>query len=235
MIEIEKELFNMYSSLEKLESLDKHYYKIDTFNNRDFRTFLRCNIIDSNKLDWFNNCSNNIYKHNIRDIPNIQILDFMYSKVGLLDTITSYRFKDSFRKKTIRLRKRIDLILEKDNLFFLTFTFDDKQFKGHKLPSQQTLRKYVNRWLNWYVNDYVGNVDFGGEKGRIHFHAVVSAKDNIILGNSWFYGALNFKRIKTKNDKALALYVNKLCNHALKESTKQQYLLFPKLKNLKNS
>ena len=37
MIEIEKDLFKLYSSLERLESLDRFYYKKEDFDKRQFR------------------------------------------------------------------------------------------------------------------------------------------------------------------------------------------------------
>lgn len=231
MIEIENQLFKMYSSLEKLESLDKYYYKKDNYRIKDNRYFLRSNIIESRKLDLFNLTSKSIYRYNQRELNTLPLYDYLFDRVGMLDLITSYRFMDSYRKKTDRLKKRINRIFELDNLFFLTFTFDDKKvIKNGKWLKQQTLRRYVVRWLKANCVDYVGNVDFGGENGRIHFHCVCSSIEPLINGKSWKYGALNFKHIYTKNDKRLSLYVNKLCSHALKESTKAQYLIYPKKK-----
>lgn len=230
MIQIENQLFKMYSSLEKLESLDKHYYKKSNYDYRDLRRLLRCDIIDSYDFLKFKNHYKNILNYTFRDIPTIKELDYMYSRVGLLDVITCYRYYDSFRKKTSRLKRRINILFKKNNLFFLTFTFDDSKFRNKKLPSQKTLRKYVNRWLNLYTCDYVGNVDFGETYGRIHFHCIVSLKESKVIGSTWTKGALHFEQITNKNDKALSLYVNKLCSHALKESTKNQFLLYPKLR-----
>lgn len=230
MIEIEKDLYNMYSSLERLESLDKHYYKNPSYSKRKQRLKNRVDIINSNKYLWFDSCSKDFYKYEIRGLEDdvFKLTDFMYSRVGLLDVLTCYRYQDSFRKKTSRLRKRISNILAEDHLFFLTFTFDNDKFRNKNLPKQETLRKYVSRWLQEYTNDYVGNVDFGEQFGRIHFHCVVSLKQEKVNPTTWKKGAINFQRINNKNDKALALYVNKLCSHALKESTKNQYLLYPK-------
>lgn len=232
MIEIENQIFKMYSSLEKLESLDKHYYKKDNYNKRLNRLQLKCELIYSNKFDWFNCISKDIHKANLKDVCTMNFYDSLFDRVGMLDSVTSYRLQDSYRKKTERLKKRINRLFKNENLFFLTFTFDDKKVvKNGVWLKTNTLRKYVTRWLKEYCTDYVGNIDFGGENGRLHFHCVVSCKESKVNGNSWNYGALNFKRINTKNDKKLALYVNKLCSHALKESTKNQYLIYPKKKS----
>lgn len=236
MIQIDKQLFDMYRSLEKLESLDKHYYKKEDFDSRSFRLNNKINIIDSFKYLLFDNSTKNIHNYLIRDIPTIKELDYIYSRVGLIDTLTCYRYQDSFRKKTSRLRKRINRLFMYDNLFFLTFTFDDRKLKKKDVSKvkQETLRKYVNRWLNTYSIDYVGNVDFGSKNGRIHFHCIVATDFKKVDGNTWCYGALNIKKINNKNDKDLATYINKLCSHSLKESTKNQYLLYPRLKYKKN-
>jgi len=230
MIEIEKQLFDMYKSLEKLESLDKHYYKKEDFNSRSFRLQNKVNIIESFKYLVYDNSTKNIHNYLIRDIPTIKELDYIYSRVGLIDTLTCYRYQDSFRKKTSRLRNRINRLFHYDNLFFLTFTFDDNKLKKKDVTKvkQETLRKYVTRWLKKYSIDYVGNVDFGSINGRIHFHCIVATNYEKINGKTWNYGALNFKKINNKNDRDLATYINKLCSHSLKESTKNQYLLFPK-------
>lgn len=230
MIQIDTQLIEMYKSLEKLESLDKHYYKIDDYKKNNSRYLMISNIIDSNKIHLFNACSSKIHNFNLRDINTISVYDYLLDRLGMLDFVNSYRFQDSFRKKTERLKKRIELIFTYDNLFFLSFTFDNRKFKkGFNNTSQKTLRKYVTNWLKKYCNNYVGNIDFGGKKGRLHFHAVVSLKAEKVNHKTWKYGALNFEQIYSKNSSAISLYVNKLCSHALKESTKYQYLIYPKI------
>lgn len=230
MIQIDTQLIEMYKSLEKLDSLDRHYYKKDNYKKNDNRYLMISNIIESNKLDLFNSCSSKIHNFNKRELNTLPIYDYLLDRVGMLDFVNSYRFQDSFRKKTQRLKKRVELLFTYDNLFFITFTFDDRKLKKDlKDISQRTLRQYVTRWLKQYGLNYVGNIDFGGKNGRLHFHALVSIKNDRVDNKTWSYGAINFKKVNNKNSSAIALYINKLCSHALKESTKYQYLIYPKI------
>ena len=84
--------------------------------------------------------------------------------------------------------------------------------------------------------NYVANVDYGAKNHREHYHAVVMC-DNIDH-KSWRYGAINFKRINYDADidtiNKLSMYVAKLTNHAIKETCKRCYLIYPKIKKLDN-
>lgn len=167
-----------------------------------------------------------------RELNTLYFNDLLLDRVGLCNLVETIRLNDSYKKKLTRLRGRINKLFLKENLFFLTFTFDNSKLrkKDIKLYSERVLRQYVTRWLKKYTNDYVGNIDYGGKNGRVHFHVVCSTKLSRVNGKTWNYGALNFERIITLNDKAIGIYVNKLCLHALKESTKRQTLLYPKKK-----
>ena len=98
MIDIDNQLFKMYSSLEKLESLDKHYYKIDNYSIRNNRFILKADLVDNKKFDIFNSTCKTIHQYNVRDLYNIELYDYLMDRVGLLDIITSYRLRDSYRK-----------------------------------------------------------------------------------------------------------------------------------------
>lgn len=218
---IDKEYFKIYNSLLKLEN------KYNGYNIRDLRFYLKSKIIDSDNLKTFDSINRSAFTYKIH---NKYLDDFLIDNLGIVDYVTSFRFKDSYYQKTKRLKKRINRLFKNDNLFFLTFTFDDKKLKKKDISfyKQSTLRKYVTRWLKDYSFDYVGNIDYGGKNGRLHFHCVVALKTDKVNHKTWNYGALNFERIITKDSTKLSLYVNKLCSHALKESTKCQYLIYPK-------
>lgn len=221
---IDSEMIRYYNSLEKLYSLDKHYYPKENFNKNINRYLNRSFIVDSKSFYLFKCLSKRSFLYNQKELNSLSVLNELFDKIGVIDSVESYRYSHSFYQKNIRLRQRISKILKKDNLLFLTFTFNNDYIDKR----DDIKRNYVQRWLKKYCNDYIGNVDFGGENGRIHFHAVVSLKLKDVDCKSWKYGAINFKRIITKNDKSLTLYINKLCSHALKESTKRQHLLYPK-------
>lgn len=128
---------------------------------------------------------------------------------------------NSFRKRQARLKKRIENMIVNNNCLFLTLTFTDVVLSS---TSFDTRKKYVLRFLNNLNCAYVGNVDYGTENGREHYHCVV-AIDNVSC-NDWLYGAINFKRIINKNSLALAKYVAKLTNHALKETTNNSRIIY---------
>lgn len=128
---------------------------------------------------------------------------------------------NSFRKRQGRLRKRIENMITNNDCLFLTLTFTDDVLSS---TSFDTRKKYVLRFLNNLNCAFVGNVDYGSENGREHYHCVVAC-DNVSC-NDWHYGAINFKRIINKNSLALAKYVAKLTNHALKESTNNSRIIY---------
>lgn len=221
-----KEYFEIEKSLQKLESLDDFYYPKLDYNKREERFKYKAFCLNNNFVDILKSVSRNQHEFLIRDLGSLQFNDYLLDTLGLTGLVESLRLHDSFRKKTMRLRKRIQhIIKDNDRCFFLTFTFDNSSMDR---LSDKTKRRYVVRWLKKYCNDFVGNIDFGGQNGRVHFHAVVSLKASKVDNKTWEYGLFNFKRITSKNSKRLALYVNKLCSHALKESTKCQYLIYPK-------
>lgn len=120
-----------------------------------------------------------------------------------------------------RLRQRISKIIQKDSLF-LTFTFTDKVLSS---TSSDTRKQYVRRFLSSFSVPYVANVDFGSKNGREHYHAILQMpKINL---TEWKYGALNGKIVRSSTDDVkLAKYISKLTNHAIKETTKRQAIIY---------
>lgn len=222
MYVIDKQYFKIFNSLLKLEN------KYNGYNIKDMRTYLKSSVIDSDNLKDFDSINNSMFRNGF--VGNKYLDDFLIDSLGIINYCTCYRFKESYYHKTIRLKKRINRLFKYDNLFFVTFTFDDKKLRKKDLSKYTTkyLRGLVTKWLKTYSIDYVGNIDFGGQKGRLHFHCVIASTLTRIDRKSWKYGALNIKRIVNKDSTKLSLYVNKLCSHALKESTKNQYLIYPK-------
>ena len=222
-----KEYFQVANSIEKLNNLDKHYYPK---SNKESRYITKSYCLKNNYLLLFSVITKQQREFSQRELNTLSFNDYLIDKIGLCNLVETIRLNESYRKKLTRLKKRINKLFYKENLFFLTFTFDDKKLrkKDINLYKQKTLRDYVTKWLKEYCIDYVGNIDFGGQNGRLHFHCVVSLKKEKVNHKTWSYGALNFEKISTYNDKAIAIYVNKLCFHALKESTKRQSLIYPK-------
>ena len=148
---------------------------------------------------------------------------------------------DVQRKK--RLRQRVERIMEKGSTYFLTLTFSDDTLSSTDVKTRRT---YVARFLKSVSDDYVGNVDFGKLNGREHYHAVIHSDklDDIqyhytnrygwicsdcVQFNEW--SKLGFYSIKScgkdeKDKQKLAWYVSKLTNHAVKETTKRNALIY---------
>lgn len=152
-------------------------------------------------------------------IYNGYTLAELYKQAGYLNK--------SFNQRKLTLKNRISNLLECGNCFFLTLTFTDNVLAN---TTAETRRRYVARQLKQHFPlGYVANIDFGAENGREHYHAVVvSDTDRISNSNGliWSYGALNFKAIHTPNAQALAKYISKLSNHAIKETTRRSALLY---------
>lgn len=124
------------------------------------------------------------------------------------------RYCKNYHNRNIRLSKRIELILNVDinDNAFITLTFNDASLNN---LSYSTRRKRVREFLKSQCALYVANIDFGKKNGREHYHAVVS---NRVDPSLWAYGSCNAIKITRYNSKALAKYVNKLTNHALKDT-----------------
>lgn len=102
-----------------------------------------------------------------------------------------------------------------DQLHFVTLTFTDEVLSK---TSAVTRHRYVTRWLKANTRDYIGNVDYGKQNGREHYHAVVSFKSTP-EGFEWPYGFQNVKKVgsispENRQKQQLSGYLLKLSNHA---------------------
>lgn len=150
---------------------------------------------------------------------------FFYSHLMPEDWQEASRVYDANRQQRYRLEKRIlDMLTTSPECVFVTLTFRDDVLAS---TSSETRRQYVRKWLKQYGTLYVANIDYGGQHGREHYHAVINAR---VSPKTWKYGILNCESVKyTPNDKTslkLAKYVSKLTNHAIKETTKRCALIY---------
>ena len=105
---------------------------------------------------------------------------------------------------------------------FLTFTFDEIVLQK---TNADTRRQKVIRYLKSYNVPYVANIDFGKQNGREHYHAIIQT-DNVDY-SLYDYGALNGKKIVSTSDNVkLAKYISKLTNHAIKDTTKRNSIIY---------
>lgn len=130
------------------------------------------------------------------------------------------RLYNAHRRKSQRLRSRIDNLLSKDCVF-LTLTFKDEVLNN---TNTLTRRKYISRFLKSFNVPYIANIDFGALNEREHYHSILQIEK--INLTSYDYGFIYAERIYNKNSLSLAKYINKLTNHALKETAGEDRLIY---------
>ena len=128
----------------------------------------------------------------------------------------------SYKRKT-RLQDRITDMLTKGDALFLTLTFTDEVLST---TSADTRRRYVRRILKNFNCDYVANIDFGTKNGREHYHCVISISQ--VSSDFWPYGIADIEKVRncTGDSARLAKYISKLTNHAIKETCKQNRIIY---------
>lgn len=125
-------------------------------------------------------------------------------------------------KRVQRLKRRITYMLENGSCQFLTLTFTDDVLSK---TSEDTRRQYVRRFLSSFSNEFVANVDYGKKNGREHYHALIMT-DKRINYTDWKGGNCDGIRVYNSNTDAIAKYISKLTNHAIKETTKQCRIIY---------
>lgn len=146
---------------------------------------------------------------------------------GLHDEfMEAQRINDAYYKRLKRLRERVKTILQNGDCVFLTLTFTDGILES---TTPKSRRVAVSRYLKQYNAQYVANIDFGAKNHREHYHALISTSQ--VDRNGWKkFGAINFEPIRHKwlesDAEKLTKYINKLTNHAIKETTKRSALMY---------
>lgn len=154
-----------------------------------------------------------------------QVQESMYSERPK-DWIECKKINHAEFARSVRLYHRIEdyISSSEGGSLFLTLTFSDETLAK---TSAKTRRTYVCRFLKECGARYVANVDYGSEKGREHYHAVVSAPK--IDYKPWHdYGAIKGEKIRVKDNtcKNLGKYVAKLSNHAIKATTRRCSIIY---------
>lgn len=143
-----------------------------------------------------------------------------------------FRIWKSNKDRKERLKKRVFSLIESGKAQFLTLTFSPSFLERE--TSEETRRRYIRRFLKEQCSGYVANIDFGEDNDREHYHAVVVPRADRIdyqpyvdfFDNSRIY-AQNIPLVNTEKSRdCLALYINKLTNHALKDNGHYQRLIF---------
>jgi len=122
-----------------------------------------------------------------------------------------------------RIADRVGGYISAGVCVFLTLTFTDEVLSK---TSIETRRTYVRKFLKENCDAYVANIDFGGKKGREHYHAL--AFTDFVNLKGWKYGNIDAEKVKAGKDdlERTCKYVAKLSNHALKVDGKAPRLIY---------
>lgn len=133
------------------------------------------------------------------------------------------RIIEADRARHKRLKQRITKFLSMGRCFFLTLTFTNEVLES---TSPDTRRQYVRKTLKSLSKHFVANVDFGDKTEREHYHAVIVA--DYFYQDDWVYGFSKAIPIyyNTEDPIAIAKYIAKLTNHAVKESCKRNSIIY---------
>lgn len=205
---LKSKVLDDYDILKEYINLKKVLYRFSTYG------------IDSGySLDYYNYCNDKL----------ISLID----EFGSNYIRECERIWHASRMRTSRLRKRISYMLSKPCLF-LTFTFTDEILDS---TTADTRKNYVSRFLREYNTLYIANIDYGRINEREHYHAVIMAeKVDYILWHK--FGAIKGEKVRNNTSidefglvskescERLSKYINKLTNHAIKETTKGNRIIY---------
>lgn len=145
--------------------------------------------------------------------------------------IASALNKSKYEKKK-RLKEFICALLLKPCIF-ITINFNDKHLNN---TTKETRRQEIRRYLNAFGVPYCANIDFGKENEREHYHGIIQL-DSIPTGDQceWVQknrGCIYAKKVRSENDfKKLAEYILKFVNHATKDTTRGNSVIYSRNKN----
>ena len=152
---------------------------------------------------------------------------------------------DAYYHRLGRLQNRVERMCN-IGCCFLTLTFDEVQLGIH---SPEILRKRVQQYLNGFDVPYIANVDYGALNGRLHYHAVICAPLEQLSLEPWKRGYCYYEEVGSNRvfrvDKGIyersrkrrddtpedngartSRYMNKLTNHALKETARGSNIMY---------
>lgn len=145
------------------------------------------------------------------------------------------RINKCYYQRVKRLRDRIKSYLSLGHCVFVTLTFrDDVLVK----TNNRSRRKYVTSQLKELSDYYLANIDYGVDDKytkREHYHCVLVGDIRNEDFKDWqqHYGFTFTEDIRINKgnaSKVLAKYVSKLVNHAIKDSTKRNTIIYSKVK-----
>jgi hypothetical protein len=121
-----------------------------------------------------------------------------------------------FDKAVGNLRRRVEIALEGENVYFITYTIAPKYENRSQKYIHRKIKEALAGASNWVLNP-----DIGDNTNRLHFHALAAFDyplDYQQYNTLYPYGATKILKIHKKNDKAIGNYIAKVQNHAIKDT-----------------
>lgn len=150
----------------------------------------------------------------------------------------AYKVNYATYKRTKRLQQKALELIKTNSAIFLTLTFNDTVFQKMNSLSR---KRVITRFLKKTCKSYIANIDYGSKNEREHYHALVvplnDKIDNQTYYNMFYNSSIDFERIKISSkknqdiestSKKVSKYVSKLTNHAIKETTQQNRIIYSK-------
>lgn len=177
--------------------------------------------------------------------------DSDFDKIELLDEVTSQlesysqleidecrRLYNAKRSRSSRLKNRISSNFNLGFAYFVTLTFNDDCLSNTSASSR---RQFVSRFLSSLDCMFWANLDYGGQFGREHYHAVVILNDSVNCDSKspdYFFSGWNKRGFSSAylipdNDldqDKISRYISKCSNHALKETALRSNLIYSRKK-----
>lgn len=162
-----------------------------------------------------------------------RLKDYNYRRKRNIDFIKDKKLESllcSRYNKVSRIKRHmLYMYHRKKFLYFITFTFDNKYIN----KCDRTKKDLIKKCLLKYDKDiyYILNVDYGSQTKRQHYHAIVgsdryfSLKGFLQLEYPCFTWCEKI-RFDNSSFKTIPKYINKLTNHAIKESTRSSRIVF---------
>ena len=141
-------------------------------------------------------------------------------------------YKSNARRKQ-KIREKVASMIKTNHAYFITLTFSE-EFLARD-TTEETRRRYITRFLKSETLEYIANLDYGKKNEREHYHAIVRIGKPIDFKKyqKIFKSNINAERIILKDTsvKLLSKYINKLTNHALKETGHAKRIIFSRETN----
>lgn len=188
----------------------KQLYLNSNFNcNYDLKAFEYI-LSDLTKLTYLASCSNRLIQ---KQYPYLQLAKVYYSQ-----------YMNEKVRKTRCINFISDIFDNYKYVYFLTFTINEKNYCDYICDPKCFLNYTNNSFLRLLPNaKYVYNLDYGSQFQRMHIHCVLGLDFQIDYSKlndcSYKIGNIDCIRCYNENSHCLTNYINKLSNHAFKDTT----------------